>query len=104
MEISLEDQILRAVQAQISGAIGDITKFVIALGLLIAIGAGGLSVWFIGTHFGFFLLFAAIAMASTLLVLAAWLVLPGSAAEIFQPLDDAERIGQRTANSWRPLE
>jgi membrane protein YdbS with pleckstrin-like domain len=87
-----------------STAIGDITKLLIALALLIAAGAGGLTYYFVNTHFGLFLLFAGITLLCVVLAIVVWLVLPDSAAEVFEPLHDDERIGQRTSTSWRPPE
>lgn len=97
MQFQPEGQIAR----NISSALGDITKVLIAIALLIAAGAFGLTLYFMNDHFGLFLLFAAITLASSVLAIVAWLVLPGTAAEVFEPLDDAERIGQRTATSWQ---
>jgi len=98
-------RITRVGSIQMSQAIVDLRRLAIGWGAITITQSSALGAYFIvGGHLVLSLIFLAILVTSIALTGWAYFALPDSVDEALEPLEEAERIGQRTSNSWAPRE
>lgn len=98
-------RITRIGSIQMGQAITDLRRLAICWGALMIIQATALACYFLfNDHLELFLAFLAILVTSIALTGWAYYALPYSVDDALEPIEEAERIGQRTSNSWAPRE